>query len=175
MMSGTPSSNACSPTAPCTPTTPSTPNVSIGSSSCSSTSSRLVISVVAKRSSQKLSKNDKILLATHGRMSVNPLVNFIDMNFCEAGGLGTGSSKHTGSSKSTVEHTIKLAIELCRPPNSWDIFKKLHKRKDVSFVNAKSKCINAALCAVFGSDLNSFFIIVLIRCCAIIWAALMQF
>ncbi|XP_015163314.1 uncharacterized protein [Solanum tuberosum] len=148
---------------------------------------------------------DKSRIATRNRCS-------------ETGGLGTGPSKHTGGSRSTVEHTIKLAAELRRPPNSWDIFKKLHKRKDGSFVDAKSKCISvgcvccfsltkhcrtypyfvkllkkkkvdfmqlcvlllrrfaiivcvaieqifgAALCAVFGSDLSSFFIIVMIRC-----------
>ncbi|KAK6789172.1 hypothetical protein RDI58_012971 [Solanum bulbocastanum] len=42
-MSDTPLSNAGSPTGPCTP------DVSIGSSSCSSTSGRLVISVVAEK------------------------------------------------------------------------------------------------------------------------------
>ncbi|KAH0713346.1 hypothetical protein KY285_008864 [Solanum tuberosum] len=72
---------------------------------------------------------DKSRIATRNRCS-------------ETGGLGTGPSKHTGGSRSTVEHTIKLAAELRRPPNSWDIFKKLHKRKDGSFVDAKSKCIS---------------------------------
>ncbi|XP_019257782.1 PREDICTED: uncharacterized protein LOC109235999 [Nicotiana attenuata] len=59
----------------------------------------------------------------------------------ETGGPGTGPSKHTGGSRSTVEHTIKLAIELHRPANSWDIFKKLHKRKDGNFVDTKSKTV----------------------------------
>uniref|UniRef100_M1CPL9 Uncharacterized protein n=1 Tax=Solanum tuberosum TaxID=4113 RepID=M1CPL9_SOLTU len=70
-----PSSNAGSPTGPCTPTTPSTPDVSNGSPSCSSTSVRLVISVVAEIPSHKRSRKDKMLLATHGRMSVNQLWN----------------------------------------------------------------------------------------------------
>ncbi|KAH0652601.1 hypothetical protein KY289_030279 [Solanum tuberosum] len=48
-MSDMPSSNASSPIGPCTPTTPSTPDVFIGSPSCSSTSVRLVISVVVEK------------------------------------------------------------------------------------------------------------------------------
>ncbi|XP_006346684.1 uncharacterized protein [Solanum tuberosum] len=85
---------------------------------------------------------DKSRIATRNRCS-------------EIGGLGTGPSKHTGGSRSTVEHTIKLAIELRRPPNSWDIFKKLHKRKDGSFVDAKSKCINDKMEVVLAAALSS--------------------
>ncbi|KAH0655260.1 hypothetical protein KY285_030142 [Solanum tuberosum] len=85
---------------------------------------------------------DKSRIATRNRCS-------------ETGGLGTGPSKHTGGSRSTVEHTIKLAVELRRPPNSWDIFKKLHKRKDGSFVDAKSKCINDKMEVVLATAISS--------------------
>ncbi|PHT94750.1 hypothetical protein T459_02632 [Capsicum annuum] len=34
------------------------------------------------------------------------------------------------------------AIEMSREPNSWEIFKKLHLKRDDSFVDAKSKRIN---------------------------------
>ncbi|KAF3637704.1 putative multidrug and toxin extrusion protein 2-like [Capsicum annuum] len=53
----------------------------------------------------------------------------------KTGGTGTGPSKHTGGSMST-------AIEMSREPNSWEIFKKLHLKRDDSFVDAKSKRIN---------------------------------
>ncbi|KAM3301581.1 hypothetical protein P3S67_016083 [Capsicum chacoense] len=53
----------------------------------------------------------------------------------ETSGLGTGPSKHTGGSRST-------ATEMGRKPNSWEIFNKLHLKKDGSFVDAKSKRIN---------------------------------
>ncbi|MCD9645368.1 hypothetical protein HAX54_034224 [Datura stramonium] len=89
----------------------------------------------------------------------NPTENAIKRpNFVpdETGGPGTGPSKHTGGSRSTVEHAIKLAIELRRPANSWDIFKKLHKRKDGSFVDTKSKCINDKMEAIVAATiLNS--------------------
>ncbi|KAH0681570.1 hypothetical protein KY284_022655 [Solanum tuberosum] len=222
-MSDMPSSNAGSPTGPCTPTTPSTPDVSIGSPSCSSTSVRLVISVVAEKfvpnghsilktitetfkerqdatgyswkdkSYQWNPTENSIMERTWNKVAstlyskkmyiwrkgtVKP--NFVlediwrswkthwasdewmdksriaTRNRCsETGGLGTGPSKHTGGSRSTVEHTIKLAVELRRPPNSWDIFKKLHKRKDGSFVDAKSKCINDKMEVVLATAISS--------------------
>ncbi|XP_060202620.1 uncharacterized protein LOC132631039 [Lycium barbarum] len=73
----------------------------------------------------------------------------------ETGGPGTGPSKHTGGSKSTVEHTIKLAIDLRRPANLWDVFKKLHKRKDGSFVDPKSKSINDEMEARVAAAISS--------------------
>ncbi|XP_060182338.1 uncharacterized protein LOC132612001 [Lycium barbarum] len=73
----------------------------------------------------------------------------------ETGGPGTGPSKHTGGSKSTVEHTIKLAIDLRRPANSWDVFKKLYKRKDGSFVDPKSKSINDEMEARVATAISS--------------------
>ncbi|KAH0660953.1 hypothetical protein KY289_029701 [Solanum tuberosum] len=236
-MSDTPSSNAGSPTGPCTPTTPSTPDVSIGSTSCSSTSARLVISVVAEKfvpNGHSISKtitetfkerqdatgyswkdvsqstrkfywheflksyqwnptensimertwnkvastlySKKMYIWRKGTVKPNFVLEDIwrswkthwasnewmdksriaTRNRCsETGGLGTGPSKHTGGSRSTVEHTIKLAIELRRPPNSWDIFKKLHKRKDGSFVDAKSKCINDKMEVVLAAAISS--------------------
>ncbi|KAK4715954.1 hypothetical protein R3W88_014292 [Solanum pinnatisectum] len=72
-MSDRPLSNAGSPTGPCTP------DVSIGSSSCSSTSGRLVISkfVPNGHSITETFKERQDATGYHGRMSVNPLVNFI--------------------------------------------------------------------------------------------------
>lgn len=236
-MSDTPSSNAGSPIGPCTPTTPSTPDVSIGSTSCSSTSARLVISVVAEKfvpNGHSISKtitetfkerqdatgyswkdvsqstrkfywheflksyqwnptensimertwnkvastlySKKMYIWRKGTVKPNFVLEDIWRNWkthwasdewmdksriatrnrcSETGGLGTGPSKHTGGSRSTVEHTIKLAIELRRPPNSWDIFKKLHKRKDGSFVDAKSKCINDKMEVVLAAAISS--------------------
>ncbi|KAF2290106.1 hypothetical protein GH714_002618 [Hevea brasiliensis] len=63
----------------------------------------------------------------------------------ETGGLGTGLSKHTGGSRSTVEHSLKMAKELHRDPYSWEVFKKLHKKKDETFVDARSQSINKCL------------------------------
>ncbi|KAH0740253.1 hypothetical protein KY290_033296 [Solanum tuberosum] len=170
-MSDMPSSNVGSPTGP------STPDVSIGSPSCSSTSARLVISVVAEKfvpnghsisktitetfkerqdaigyswkdvsqSTRKFYWHEFLWNPTENSImerTWNKVASTLYSKKIETGGLGTGPSNHTGGSRSTVEHTRKLAIELRRPPNSWDIFKKLHKRKDGSFVDAKSKCIN---------------------------------
>ncbi|KAH0725731.1 hypothetical protein KY284_001596 [Solanum tuberosum] len=193
-MSDTPLSNAGSPTGPCTLTTPSTPDVSIGSTSCSSTSARLVISVVAEKFVPNGHSISKTITETFKERqdatgyswkdvsqstrkfywhdflksyqwnptensimerTWNKVASILYSKKIETGGLGTGPSKHTGGSRSTVEHTIKLAIELRRPPNSWDIFKKLHKRKDVSFVDAKSKCINDKMEVVLAAAISS--------------------
>lgn len=37
-----------------------------------------------------------------------------------------------------------------REPNSWEIFKKLHQKKDHSFVDAKSKSINVSFVLSFS-------------------------
>ncbi|KAM3308910.1 hypothetical protein P3S67_010654 [Capsicum chacoense] len=58
----------------------------------------------------------------------------------ETGGLGTGPSKHTGGNRT-------------RELNSWEIFKKLHQKKNGSFVDAKSKSINDKMKAVIATAL----------------------
>ncbi|KAF2296876.1 hypothetical protein GH714_010866 [Hevea brasiliensis] len=76
----------------------------------------------------------------------------------ETGGPGTGLSKHTGGSRSTVEHSQKMAQELHRDPNSWEVFKKLHKKKDGTFVDTRSQSINnqmEAMVAAATTDVTS--------------------
>ncbi|XP_074574082.1 uncharacterized protein LOC141830577 [Curcuma longa] len=58
------------------------------------------------------------------------------------GGTSTGSSKHTAGSKSIVEHTIDLANTLHRPGTCWEIFRNMHKQKDDTFVDERSKAID---------------------------------
>ncbi|KAM3305738.1 hypothetical protein P3S67_012605 [Capsicum chacoense] len=75
------------------PDTPGSVDIPIGSSNNSLTSRWLVISVVEKslslmvilsqRPSQKILRNNKMLLDTHGRVLLNSLVNSIGMNSCE--------------------------------------------------------------------------------------------
>ncbi|XP_060181660.1 uncharacterized protein LOC132611254 [Lycium barbarum] len=199
-MSDSPSSVAG---VPCTPTTPSTPDISIGSTSGSSTSSRLVISIVGEKfvpNGHSISKSitetfkerqdatgyswkdvsestrkfywhefvklyqwnpSETTVIEHAWVKVastlyskklhhwrkRPRLTFVPEDVwkswktywafdkwlekshidtqnrhSETGGLDTGPSKHTGGSKST-------AIDLRRPANSWDVFKKLHTKE----------------------------------------------
>ncbi|KAM3269622.1 hypothetical protein P3S67_030504 [Capsicum chacoense] len=43
---------------------------------------------------------------------------------------------------------------MSREPNSWEIFKKLHQKKDDSFVDAKSKSINDKMEVVIATALS---------------------
>ncbi|KAF2309750.1 hypothetical protein GH714_004929 [Hevea brasiliensis] len=75
-------------------------------------------------------------------------------------GPSTGLTKHTGGSSFTVERNLKMAEELHRDPNSWEVFKKLHKKnkkkKDETFVDARSQSINAmVVAATADATLNS--------------------
>ncbi|MCD7469716.1 hypothetical protein HAX54_008884 [Datura stramonium] len=105
--------------------TPSTPNISIGSTTGSSVSSWLVISVTWEKSSQKHSRNDKDATGYLWKdVQSNPTHKF---NWHEL-----------------------MSSQLSRPENSCDIFKKLHKRKNGSFVDTKSKCINDKMEAIIA-------------------------
>ncbi|XP_058001603.1 uncharacterized protein LOC110634760 isoform X2 [Hevea brasiliensis] len=57
-------------------------------------------------------------------------------------GSSTDLSKHIGGSSSIVEHNLKMAEELHCDPNLWEVFKKLHKKNDGTFVDARSQSIN---------------------------------
>ncbi|XP_050208240.1 uncharacterized protein LOC126657575 [Mercurialis annua] len=60
----------------------------------------------------------------------------------EPGGIGTGIAKHTGGSRSILEHTKLMEKENGRVMNPWEVHQKLHKRKDGAFVDSKSSIIN---------------------------------
>ncbi|XP_074562379.1 uncharacterized protein LOC141818858, partial [Curcuma longa] len=60
----------------------------------------------------------------------------------DAGGTSAGSSKHTAGSRSIVEHAIELENTLHRPGTCWEIFRSTHKKKDGTFVDARSKAID---------------------------------
>ncbi|KAH0776454.1 hypothetical protein KY290_007865 [Solanum tuberosum] len=144
-MSDTPSSNDGSPTGPCTPTTPSTLDVSIGSSSCSSTSGRLVISVVEEKFVPNGHSISKTITETFKERQDATGYSWKDISQSTRKFYWhefLKSYQWNPTENSIMERTWNKAIELRRPPNSWDIFKKLHKRKDGNFVDAKSKCIN---------------------------------
>ncbi|XP_050231670.2 uncharacterized protein LOC126680571 [Mercurialis annua] len=55
-------------------------------------------------------------------------------------GPGTGVAKHTGGSKSALEHAKTMVIE--GGVNEWTFFRKFHMRKDGEFVDSKSRITN---------------------------------
>nr|GMD70569.1 protein suppressor of K(+) transport growth defect 1 [Ipomoea batatas] len=59
----------------------------------------------------------------------------------EVEGPGTGCSKHTGGSRSAIEHYHKLRDELQKEPNLFECFEQMHKKKDGMFVDERSKRI----------------------------------
>nr|GLL27171.1 uncharacterized protein LOC109166492 [Ipomoea trifida] len=59
----------------------------------------------------------------------------------EVEGLGTGCSKHTGGSRSAIEHYHKWREELQKEPNLFECFAQMHKKKDGMFVDERSKRI----------------------------------
>nr|GLL19544.1 uncharacterized protein LOC109149905 [Ipomoea trifida] len=59
----------------------------------------------------------------------------------EVEGPGTGCSKHTGGSRSAIEHYHKLREELQKEPNLFECFAQMHKKKDGMFVDERSKRI----------------------------------
>nr|GMD93593.1 ABC transporter B family member 11 [Ipomoea batatas] len=59
----------------------------------------------------------------------------------EVEGPGTGCSKHTGGSRSTIDHYHKLRDELQKEPNLFECFKQMHKKNDGMFVDERSKRI----------------------------------
>nr|GMC46880.1 uncharacterized protein LOC109179592 [Ipomoea batatas] len=59
----------------------------------------------------------------------------------EVEGPGTGCSKHTGGSRSAIEHYHKLRDELQKEPNLFVCFEQMHKKKDGMFVDERSKRI----------------------------------
>ncbi|XP_055814496.1 uncharacterized protein LOC129884179 [Solanum dulcamara] len=144
-MSDTPSLVAGSPAAPCTP------DVSIGSSSSSSTSTRLIISVVG----ENFVPNSKTIIETFKERQDATGYTWKDVSQSTLYQWNpTVNSMIEGKWNKVVRLVVQVLaqasilvvlgqrIKLRPPPNSWDIFKKLHKRKDGSFVDAKSKCIN---------------------------------
>ncbi|XP_042461543.1 uncharacterized protein LOC122045397 isoform X1 [Zingiber officinale] len=60
----------------------------------------------------------------------------------EVAGPSTGSTKHTAGSRSIVEHAIDLTDILERRPTCWEVFRNTHKKKDGTFVDARSKAID---------------------------------
>ncbi|KAL3644966.1 hypothetical protein CASFOL_010146 [Castilleja foliolosa] len=59
----------------------------------------------------------------------------------EVAGPGTGCSRHTGGSRSTIEHSHVLREELDHDPNPYECFLHTHKKKDGSFVDERSRLI----------------------------------
>ncbi|XP_031096889.1 uncharacterized protein LOC116001138 [Ipomoea triloba] len=54
---------------------------------------------------------------------------------------GTGCSRHTGGSRSAIEHYHKLRDELQKEPNLFECFEHMHKKKNDAFVDERSKKI----------------------------------
>ncbi|XP_019153442.1 PREDICTED: uncharacterized protein LOC109149905 [Ipomoea nil] len=59
----------------------------------------------------------------------------------EVAGPGTGCSRHTGGSRSSIEHFHTLRNELQKEPNLFECFTHTHKKKDGTFVDERSKKI----------------------------------
>ncbi|KAL3644965.1 hypothetical protein CASFOL_010145 [Castilleja foliolosa] len=59
----------------------------------------------------------------------------------EVAGPGTGCSRHTGGSRTTIEHSHVLREELNHDPNPYECFLHTHKKKDGSFVDERSRLI----------------------------------
>nr|GME20274.1 ABC transporter B family member 11 [Ipomoea batatas] len=59
----------------------------------------------------------------------------------EVAGPGTGCSRHTGGSRSAIEHYHKLREELQKEPNLFECFEHMHKKKNGAFVDERSKKI----------------------------------
>nr|GMD23978.1 protein suppressor of K(+) transport growth defect 1 [Ipomoea batatas] len=57
----------------------------------------------------------------------------------EVEGPGTGCSKHTGGSRSAIEHYHKLREELQKEPNLFECFAQMHKKKDGIFVDERKE------------------------------------
>nr|GMD87450.1 uncharacterized protein LOC109146588 [Ipomoea batatas] len=57
----------------------------------------------------------------------------------EVEGPGTGCSKHTGGSRSAIEHYHKLREELQKEPNLFECFVQMHKKKDGIFVDERKE------------------------------------
>ncbi|XP_073121266.1 uncharacterized protein [Henckelia pumila] len=60
----------------------------------------------------------------------------------EPEGPGTGLVKHTGGSRCFVEHSIKMREELNCDTTAYELFKKLHQKKDSTWVDAKSNAVD---------------------------------
>nr|GLL33811.1 uncharacterized protein LOC109146588 [Ipomoea trifida] len=59
----------------------------------------------------------------------------------EVAGPGTGCSRHTGGSRSAIEHYHKLRDELQKESNLFECFEHMHKKKNGAFVDERSKKI----------------------------------
>ncbi|XP_031120225.1 uncharacterized protein LOC116023369 [Ipomoea triloba] len=59
----------------------------------------------------------------------------------EVAGPGTGCSRHTGGSRSAIEHYHKLREELQKEPNLFECFEHMHKKNNGAFVDERSKKI----------------------------------
>nr|GMD42330.1 uncharacterized protein LOC109146588 [Ipomoea batatas] len=57
----------------------------------------------------------------------------------EVAGPGTGCSRHTGGSRSAIEHYHKLRDELQKEPNLFECFEHMHKKKNGAFVDERKK------------------------------------
>ncbi|PHT99408.1 hypothetical protein BC332_31603 [Capsicum chinense] len=75
------------------------------------------------------------------------------MNMSGTPSLVAGSPDTPGSIDSPGHISCwRKATEMDREPNSWEIFKKLHLKKDGSFVDAKSMRINGMYSTLENSD-----------------------
>ncbi|KAL3619205.1 hypothetical protein CASFOL_036775 [Castilleja foliolosa] len=56
----------------------------------------------------------------------------------EPAGPGTGISKHIGGSKSAIDHSLDIEREKGRPATAYEIFIRMHRKPDGTFVDHKS-------------------------------------
>ncbi|XP_073064099.1 uncharacterized protein [Primulina eburnea] len=67
----------------------------------------------------------------------------------EPEGPGTGVVKHIGGSRCFIQHSIKMREELGRDASAYELFKMTHQKKDGTWVDARSKALDAEMNAQF--------------------------
>ncbi|KAL3635580.1 hypothetical protein CASFOL_020127 [Castilleja foliolosa] len=60
-------------------------------------------------------------------------------------GPGTGSSRHSGGSRSAYAHALALEKEIGRAPDAYDCMLHMHTRKDGTFINEQARTIVASI------------------------------
>ncbi|XP_075494464.1 uncharacterized protein LOC142532040 [Primulina tabacum] len=67
----------------------------------------------------------------------------------EPEGPGIGVIKHIGGSRCFIQHSIKMREDLSRDASAYELFKMMHQKKDGTWVDARSKALDAQMNARF--------------------------
>ncbi|XP_042375831.1 uncharacterized protein LOC121969677 isoform X2 [Zingiber officinale] len=75
----------------------------------------------------------------------------------EPSGPSTEIARHTSGSKSIVKHAMDLEHDLARQPTCMEVFLKIHKKKDGSFVDFRSQALHVRLLTLFHLFMHFYF------------------